>query len=122
MDLVPEDMTQLKIKRFRVINEGFICGNCGRKVHPTTCGTPRNHCPFCLYSMHVDINVGDRANPCRGLMKPIGILRDSKKGEIAVHKCTKCYKKTRSKVIKRGDIEPDDYDIIVELSTKPLRD
>ena len=48
----------LKKKRgiimFKVIDEGFICENCGRKVEPLGYSC-RNHCPYCLYSKHVDI-------------------------------------------------------------------
>ena len=29
-----------------------------------------NHCPRCLYSKHVDINPGDRAEQCDGMMEP----------------------------------------------------
>ena len=35
--------------------------------------TARDHCPYCLYSKHLDINPGDRANECEGLLRPIGI-------------------------------------------------
>ena len=44
---------------FTEIDEEFICENCGRKVEPLGYSC-RNHCPYCLYSKHVDINPGDR--------------------------------------------------------------
>lgn len=110
----------LPTKRFRVVNEGFVCENCQALVSPTTCGTPRNHCPFCLYSKHVDINVGDRANPCKGKMKPIGAISDARKGFIIVHQCMKCRQIKRSKAIPEKDKEPDNFNLIVELSTKPI--
>ena len=112
---------ELPTKLFRVVNEGFICDNCGKEVLPTTCGSPRNHCPFCLYSRHVDIHVGDRANPCRGLTKPIGVLTAGRKNYILVQKCLKCGELMRSKIIPDKDIQPDNFDLIVELSTRPLR-
>lgn len=37
----------------RKINESFICVNC-KKYVPEAQKTCRNHCPFCLTSMHVD--------------------------------------------------------------------
>ena len=111
----------LPTKLFQVVNEGFICANCKEKILPTTCGIPRNHCPFCLYSLHVDIHVGDRANPCRGLMKPVGVVTDTKKEYIIVHRCLKCHALMRSRVIPRTDVQPDNFDLIVELGSKPLR-
>ena len=51
----------------------------------------RNHCPNCLWSLHVDDDVpGDRAADCGGSMEPIGVsVRDD--GEWAlVHRCTAC--------------------------------
>ncbi len=112
----------LPTKLFKVVNEGFVCGNCGAEVKPTTCGTPRNHCPFCLYSKHVDVHVGDRANPCRGLMKPLGIISAARKEYIIAHRCIKCRAIMRSKVIPLKDVQPDDFDLVIMLSTKPIKE
>ena len=57
-------------KRFTKNDSGFVCAHCGKTVEPLGF-TSRNHCPFCLWSLHVDINPGDRANECRGQMEPI---------------------------------------------------
>ena len=51
------------MKRFNELDEGFICENCGKEVTPAGY-TSRDHCPYCLYSKHVDINPGDRQNTC----------------------------------------------------------
>ena len=60
------------MKRFNMIDENFICENCGKEI--TKLGyTARDHCNYCLYSKHVDILPGDRKNMCQGLLKPIGI-------------------------------------------------
>lgn len=59
---------------FIMKNEDFVCQYCGKQVekHPT--GSARNHCPFCLYSLHLDADFpGDRASDCHGLMRPVGI-------------------------------------------------
>jgi hypothetical protein len=51
----------------------------------------RNHCPTCLWSLHVDDDVpGDRDADCAGSMEPIGVtVRDD--GEWAlVHRCAGC--------------------------------
>ncbi len=80
---------------FRKMNNSFTCENCGLKVPPAS-KTSRNHCPFCLYSKHVDIVPGDRLEVCQGLMKPIDY--DYKQGEIIiVHRCVKCGKTGNNK-------------------------
>ena len=90
---------------------GFVCGNCRRFVKDKAWGTrKRNHCPFCLYSSHVDIRIGDRKSKCKGLMTPVGrIVR--KGGEDAIlHKCEKCGFERRNRI--SGD---DDYEIVKSL-------
>ena len=75
------------MKNFTKNDEEFICENCGSKVDPLGY-TSRDHCPKCLCSKHVDINPGDRESECRGLLKPVQVLPDSKKGYIIIYKCT----------------------------------
>lgn len=60
-------------------NTTFVCKNCSTPVAPLTNGSYRNHCPQCLYSLHVDIRPGDRQNTCHGLMRPIDYRQHSKK-------------------------------------------
>ena len=96
---------------FKVIDEEFVCENCGKKV-PKLGYSCRNHCPFCLYSKHVDIEPGDRAQTCHGLLEPIGIEKN-KKGYIIIFKCKKCGEIRKNKVA-----EDDDMDKIIELSAK----
>ena len=96
---------------FVVIDEEFICENCG--FHVTKLGySCRNHCPKCLYSKHIDINPGDRKETCHGKLEPIGIETNSKKGYVIVFKCQKCGAIRKNKVA-----EDDNMDLIIELST-----
>ena len=76
-------------KRFKKNDSGFICQNCGREVEPLGY-TSRNHSPFCLCSLHVDINPGDRSNTCLGTLVPIDIESNNKKGYVIKYKCNKC--------------------------------
>lgn len=71
---------------FKRVIEDFECLNCG--THVTGNGYT-NHCPQCLYSQHVDINPGDRAARCGGLMEPISI---APKGNyyVLTHRCVTC--------------------------------
>lgn len=47
------------MKKFFVRDESFICEHCHKKVEKLGY-TSRDHCPYCLYSKHVDITPGDR--------------------------------------------------------------
>lgn len=73
-------------KKFQRKIENFTCQNCGFKV---TGNGYTNHCPNCLWSRHVDINPGDRAGACGGLMEPVN-LELRKKQYIITHRCQKC--------------------------------
>ncbi len=95
-------------------NKEFVCEHCSRRVLPTTNGSYRNHCPFCLYSKHLDVEPGDRQCRCSGLMKPIGLKYHSKKGFQIVHECIECGKRQVNRVAE-FTVQPDDYDELVKL-------
>ena len=102
-------------KRFKKNDSGFICKNCGKEVMPLGI-TSRNHCPFCLCSLHVDINPGDRANPCGGILRPIQALPDPKKGYIIIHRCERCGEVVRNKAAHEAKTQPDDTDLLIKLT------
>ncbi len=97
-------------------NNPFNCTNCGNPVASADSGTHfRNHCPFCLYSSHVDICTGDRRSGCRGLMEPIGIWAAKKKEWSIIHRCVKCG------IIRINRIAGDDSELLlVLLAAKPF--
>lgn len=97
------------MKKFHMINEKFLCENCHKMV-PKATSTARDHCPFCLYSKHVDCNPGDRANTCKGLLEPIGIEK-FKKGYKIIYKCQKCHQ-----LHKNISCTDDNMDLIIKLS------
>ena len=99
------------MKKFNMIDENFICDHCHLPVLKLEYSA-RDHCPHCLFSKHLDINPGDRANSCLGMLKPIGIekYRDSYK---IIYKCLKCQKIRKNKVAK-----DDNIDRIIELSSQ----
>lgn len=96
-------------KRFKKKDEGFICESCGKEVLPLGY-TSRDHCPHCLCSKHVDINPGDRANDCKGMLVPIDVDK-TKKGYVIVYKCSKC-----SKTVKNIVADDDDFNMIIKVS------
>ncbi|MCI1593379.1 MULTISPECIES: RNHCP domain-containing protein [Heyndrickxia] len=79
-------------------NTGFQCKKCRMVIKPLTNGSYRNHCPYCLYSLHLDQQPGDRESSCRGLMAPVGLDYSNKKGYQIIHKCIKCGKVGKNKV------------------------
>ncbi len=97
---------------FKKNDDGFICVNCGNIVKPLGYSS-RNHCPNCLHSLHVDIMPGDRANLCKGLLCPIDIQTNSKKGFIIVHKCNIC-----GHIVKNKCAQDDNYNTILKIAKK----
>ncbi|TQS74972.1 RNHCP domain-containing protein [Ornithinibacillus gellani] len=90
----------------RLENTAFQCEHCDQHVLPLTNGSYRNHCPFCLYSKHLDNQPGDRSNNCKGLMEPIGLDYSNKKGYQIIHQCQTCGEIKKNKAATHT-IQPD---------------
>ena len=102
-------------KRFRKNDDGFVCAVCGRDVMPLRF-TSRNHCPFCLSSVHLDVNPGDRAAECGGIMDAVKTEPDPKKGFVIYHKCRKCGAIRKNRAAVGGCDQPDDVDLLIALT------
>ena len=100
------------MKMFTKNDESFICVNCKKKVPPLIYSS-RDHCPFCLCSLHVDINPGDRLNTCLGILFPIDLEYSQKKGYVLKYKCNKCGTIHNNKVAK-----DDSKEQILKVSNK----
>ena len=97
------------MKKFQRKIENFTCEKCGEEVTGTGY---TNHCPKCLWSKHVDINPGDRAEKCGGMMCPVKI--ENEKGKFyVIHKCVKCGEERRKVLEKR-----DSFDTALEVAKK----
>lgn len=97
-------------------NDIFKCAGCGATVTPDGASTAhRNHCPVCLCSKHVDVETGDRASDCGGLMEPIAVWV-RKNGEWAIiHRCRICGE------LSSNRIAADDNPVkLMGLAFKPL--
>ena len=94
----------------------FVCRHCGRTISLKAPGTQhRNHCPWCLRSIHLDKRSGDRASPCSSLMEPIAV--SIKKGNewVLIHRCIKCG------VLKENRIAGDDNEwALLSLALRPV--
>lgn len=94
----------------------FVCKVCGRTVVSAGAGTDhRNHCPNCLSSLHLDIEPGDRASDCGGVMEPVTVWV-RKNGEWAiVHRCRRCG------ALSSNRIAADDNPMkLMSIALKPL--
>ncbi len=107
----------------------FICLNCQKPVSEEgQIGTAhRNHCPFCLWSRHIDQNrEGDRKAKCQAAMTPIGLTfkkekpdkyDPQEKGEIMlVHRCLGCGKISINRIAADDNAEQ-----IMNILEKPER-
>ena len=99
---------------FKKNDNEFICINCGKKVEKLKY-TSRDHCDHCLHSLHVDITPGDRENKCRGLLVPVNVEINSKKGEVIVYKCNKCGQEVRN-IVASDDNRDEIYNVIKKYS------
>jgi len=81
----------------------FRCSHCHTTVsciHLLSGVNNRNHCPYCLWSSHLDLySPGDRLSACKAAMRPIGLTfkRSRNKyqlephGELMlIHECIEC--------------------------------
>jgi len=94
------------MKKFQRTKEDFICEHCGAEVVGSGY---TNHCPKCLWSKHVDINPGDRAATCGGLMRPKSV-ETKEGGYVIVQECQKCGFVRKNKFQKE-----DDFDVLLLL-------
>ena len=100
------------MKNFTKLDEEFICRNCGKEVSKLGY-TTRDHCPYCLCSIHIDINPGDRLNTCLGLLRPIAIEKFKDTYKI-VYRCDKC-----GEIKKNISAVDDNIDLIIDIMSHP---
>ncbi len=80
--------------------ENFTCEHCGEMVQGNGY---TNHCPKCLWSKHVDVDPGDRAATCGGLMPPVSLERAGDEWSLT-HRCEKCGHEKRNKTSKEDNL------------------
>ena len=105
------------------LNDDFKCVHCRYHVSADSNLSGvinRNHCPYCLYSRHLDLHkAGDRLAACKGKMKPVGLTLkktnkkygDEKQGELMlIHLCSECHKVSINR-IAADDLASNLYEI-----------
>jgi len=102
-----EDRGGMTGRKFQRRVEDFVCDKCGADVRGTGF---TNHCPHCLWSRHVDINPGDRAATCEGLMEPVRVEPDrpgrADGGHTLTHRCTRCGHEKRNRTAENDALAP----------------
>ncbi len=94
----------------------FTCARCGQAVGGIVPGSAhRNHCPACLWSLHVDQTPGDRAAGCEGAMEPIAVEVRSDGEWALVHRCTACGELKTNRIA--GDDNPA---LLMSLAARPM--
>ncbi len=97
-------------------NGFFHCVRCNSLVTDPPAGSEqRNHCPRCLWSMHVDFQNGDRRSACRAGMEPIAVWVKQKGEWSIIHRCTKCGALRLNRIA--GD---DNETILLSLALRPI--
>jgi DNA-directed RNA polymerase subunit RPC12/RpoP len=90
---------------FIMKNESFNCDYCKKEVSKHPSWSARNHCPFCLYSKHLDDTTPwDRNSECYGTMKAVWKDFKKNKGWMIQHECQKCHKKILNKIAEDDDV------------------
>ena len=112
----------------------FQCAHCHTSVsstHLLSGVNNRNHCPYCLWSCHLDLfAAGDRLSACKAPMKPIGLTMKMSRnkyqgmgdhmprGELMlIHECSEC--KTLSINRIAADDDSDTVMTIFQQSISP---
>jgi RNHCP domain-containing protein len=107
----------------------FRCAHCHAIVscaHVLSGVNNRNHCPYCLWSCHLDLYIaGDRLSACKAPMKPLGLTmkkgrnkyqRDARGELMLIHECVEC------KILSINRIAADDdSETVITVFYKSLK-
>jgi hypothetical protein len=96
----------------------FKCAHCHvivSSAHLLSGVNNRNHCPYCLWSCHLDLYAaGDRLSACKAPMRPIGLTtktgrnkyqRDAHGELMLVHQCSGCQTLSINRIAADDDSE-----------------
>jgi hypothetical protein len=113
----------------RYFDSGFRCNYCRAFISTDAMLSGvqnRNHCPYCLWSRHLDLyEAGDRLSACKAVMKPMGLtLKQTRKkyasgqpGELMIiHLCTECDSVSINRIAADDDVK-----ILREVFEKSFR-
>ena len=94
----------------------FQCDHCHELVEQYAPGTRhRNHCPRCLWSVHLDDQAGDQAAGCGEMMEPVAVQVRANGEWLLIHRCKRCH------TLHANRIAGDDNELaLLSLAVRPL--
>ena len=96
-------------------DEAFTCAACGKDVPPHG-RTARDHCPWCLCSLHVDRVPGDRAAGCGGILDPVSA--ETRGDDVVMHyRCRVCGQTRTNRALLDG-AHPDDWSQVTRVASR----
>lgn len=106
----------------------FKCAHCHvivSSAHVLSGVNNRNHCPYCLWSRHLDLHTpGDRLAACKGKMQPVGLSRKpgrnkyapARSGELLlVHLCVDCGRVSLNRLA--ADDDPEHVEAVLQAAS-----
>ena len=94
----------------------FRCQHCRAEIAADAAGTQhRNHCPHCLWSVHLDERPGDRRSACGAGMEPIAVWVRGDGEWALVHRCCACHTARVNRIA--GD---DNEYALLSLAARPM--
>lgn len=116
-----------------LVEGGFKCVHCHHyvSVDDMLSGVVnRNHCPYCLWSRHLDLKkAGDRLSACKAGMQPVGLTFKRSRNKYAtrrsgelmlIHRCSECGKLALNRIA--ADDDPGQVLEVLEVSLHLRRD
>ena len=102
-----ESRQEMRPRQAQARQDTFRCRRCKLLVGlPPSGGRQRNHCPYCLHSLHLDDRrPGDRASDCRTLMAPVGAFVRRNGEYVLVHRCLACGVVRHNRIAADDDFE-----------------
>jgi hypothetical protein len=57
---------------------------------------------------------------CGGILRPVRVEPDPRKGYIIIHQCEKCGEIRRNRAANEAAVQPDDIDLLIRLTAGKL--
>jgi hypothetical protein len=113
----PEELGAARPRRHPASEPSLVrCQHCRAEIVAAAAGTRhRNHCPHCLWSVHLDERPGDRRSACRAGMEPIAIWVRGDGEWALLHRCCGCHAVRVNRIVR-----DDNECALLSLAARPM--